>query len=66
MALLAKNKGMVIICPIPMNRSLVLTRQAIISERVANIAAPITTVNATNMMFKGLRSSPTPMASANK
>ena len=40
MALLAKNSGMVSTWPMPMKRSRVFTRQAMISENVEKTAAP--------------------------
>lgn len=47
MALLAKNRGMVSTCPIPMKRSRVLTRQATTREKVEKMAAPSSTASST-------------------
>jgi hypothetical protein len=44
--LLAKKRGIVSSCPIPMNRSRVLTRQAMTSEKLEKSAPPSITVSA--------------------
>ncbi len=55
MALLAKKSGMVITCPIPMKRSRVFTRQAMMRESVEKNAAPRTTVKRTHASGSGLQ-----------
>ena len=64
MALLAKNMGMVKIWPIPMKRSRVLTRQAMISENVENKAEANIATTTTNVRFMGLQFMPTPISTA--
>jgi phenylpropionate dioxygenase-like ring-hydroxylating dioxygenase large terminal subunit len=51
MALLAKNSGMVKIWPMPMKRSRVLTRQAIISENVEKTDEANKATTRTNARF---------------
>jgi hypothetical protein len=53
-ALLAKNNGMVINCPIPVNLSRDLTKQPIIKEKVQKQPAPKKTTNTTCKKAMGL------------
>ena len=64
MALLAKNSGIVRTWPMPMKRSRVLTRQAMISEKVEKSAAPRITASSTPSSASGCQFMLTPRSSA--
>ena len=64
MALLAKNNGMVINCPIPVNLSRDFTKQPMIKEKVQKQAAPKNMTSTTCKKPKGLRLRCTPNKNA--
>jgi hypothetical protein len=53
MALLAKKSGIVNTCPIPKKRSRVLTRQAMIREKLEKMADPIKMLKHTPVIAPG-------------
>src|SRR5215472_11216484 len=63
-ALEAKNNGMVIACPMPISRSRLSTRPAMVTDRQAKNAAPSTTITATPASLSGLAVSSTPSSAA--
>lgn len=53
--MLAKNSGIVMICPIPIKRSRVFTKHAIMREKVENRIAPKDNKSITPIIFMGFQ-----------